>query len=425
MKGDFSRETFAAERRHSRVLLQQGRMLCDADVNELVAILLHHARTTATDVIGWHGTPRTGAGVRGENGFRLALDADARTLRIGRGHYYVDGILCENDADVDLGEQPDGYAELAEVDLDAGALVYLDVWERHVTAVEDDGLREVAFGGADTATRARVVWQVKVALLGDVACPEFASDADLHAALGLGEPGRLAARVQPQPDLGDPCLLSPESRYRGPENQLYRVEIRTPGTVDDATFVWSRDNGAVAFPVLRQQGAVVDVEHLGRDERSTLKEGDWVEAVDDLDVLAGLPGELRQVTQVDRLESRVTLDGTVTVDPARHPLLRRWDSHGEIALAEGATAEGGWLALEDGIEVRVEPGDFRTGDHWTVPARSATGDIVWPTDAGAPRALPPAGIAHHLAPLACVTVAADGTRSLEDRRRSFMPLGLM
>lgn len=423
MKGDFSRETFAAERRHSRVLLQQGRMLCDADVNELVALLLHHARTTATDVIGWHGTPRAGAGMPGEDGFRLALGADGRTLTIGRGHYYVDGILCENDVDVDLEAQPDGYPELAEADLEPGSLAYLDVWERHLTAIEDPGLRDVAFGGADTATRARVVWQVKVARLGDVACPDLPSQADLRAALGLGEPGRLAARVQPQPDLGDPCLLSPESRYRGPENQLYRVEVRTPGSVDDATFVWSRDNGAVAFPVVGHEGAVVEVEHLGRDDRFTLKEGDWVEAADDLDVLAGVPGELRQVVEVDRLEGRVTLDGPVTVEVARHALLRRWDSAGEVALAEGATAEGGWLALEDGVEVRFEPGDFRTGDHWAIPARTATGGILWPADAGTPRALPPAGIAHHLAPLACLVPAADGAPALEDRRRTFTPLG--
>ena len=40
--------------------------------------------------------------------------------------------------------------------------VYLDVWERHVTYLDDDRIREVALGGPDTATRAKVVWQVKI-----------------------------------------------------------------------------------------------------------------------------------------------------------------------------------------------------------------------------------------------------------------------
>ena len=41
-------------------------------------------------------------------------------------------------------------------------MVYLDVWERHITALEDDDIREKALGGPDTATRTKVVWQVKI-----------------------------------------------------------------------------------------------------------------------------------------------------------------------------------------------------------------------------------------------------------------------
>ena len=41
------------------------------------------------------------------------------------------------------------------------SLVYLDVWERHITCIEDDRIREAALGGPDTATRAKIVWQVK------------------------------------------------------------------------------------------------------------------------------------------------------------------------------------------------------------------------------------------------------------------------
>src|SRR5215217_6505924 len=41
-------------------------------------------------------------------------------------------------------------------------LVYLDVWQRHITAIEDPDILEVALGGPDTTTRVKTVWQVKV-----------------------------------------------------------------------------------------------------------------------------------------------------------------------------------------------------------------------------------------------------------------------
>ena len=50
--------------------------------------------------------------------------------------------------------------EMKEKGLSA-ALVYLDVWQRHITALDDKLLREVALGGPDTTTRLKTVWQVK------------------------------------------------------------------------------------------------------------------------------------------------------------------------------------------------------------------------------------------------------------------------
>ena len=44
MKADISRDTFNSEQHYSRVLMQQGRLLTDADWNEQTSILLHHIR---------------------------------------------------------------------------------------------------------------------------------------------------------------------------------------------------------------------------------------------------------------------------------------------------------------------------------------------------------------------------------------------
>jgi hypothetical protein len=83
----------------------------------------------------------------------------------------VDGVLCENDrpaggttgdaACTYLG-QPAFRPGRRDQLTDGRYLVYFDVWEREVTAPEDDGIREVALGGPDTAARNRMVWQVRV-----------------------------------------------------------------------------------------------------------------------------------------------------------------------------------------------------------------------------------------------------------------------
>jgi Family of unknown function (DUF6519) len=41
-------------------------------------------------------------------------------------------------------------------------LVYLDVWQREITTLDDQDIHEVALGGADTAQRSQTLWQVKV-----------------------------------------------------------------------------------------------------------------------------------------------------------------------------------------------------------------------------------------------------------------------
>jgi hypothetical protein len=45
--------------------------------------------------------------------------------------------------------------------LASNTLLYLDVWEREITSIEDDRIGEVALNGVDTAARTKVIWQVK------------------------------------------------------------------------------------------------------------------------------------------------------------------------------------------------------------------------------------------------------------------------
>jgi hypothetical protein len=331
-------------------------------------------------------------------------------------------------------------------------VVYLDAWERHLTALEDDTVREVALGGPDTATRAKVVWQVKaVAPPAGAPAPTCANAPDLLATLQPAHRGRLRAGTTATTASANPCIIPPASAYRGLENQLYRVEIHTGGLVWDgktpldqldtlhtppATFKWSRDNGSVVFPILDGGGTnVLTLEHVGRDGRFGVVENDWVEIQDDDSALTGRVSKLVQVQSVDRVGMTVTLvdtpDPTIGKDQTRHPILRRWDLRASMLSAgtDGAALvaeadDDHWLVLEDGVQIQfakadpAAPNQYRTGDYWLIPARTATGHVEWPTEEGkdtsgttvtAQAALPPVGAQHHYAPLAVVNVDGTGT----------------
>jgi len=433
---DFSRDTFDRRHHFSRVLMQQGRVLLDADWNEQTAILLHSIRTLAADLIGRHGGPGGGFRIecRDDDGNPLNCD-----FRIGWGHYYVDGILCENEPPARCGiptpPRPPAVTYMTQPDLprrpderpaeNTKYLVYLDVWERQLTHLEAPWIREVALGGPDTAARAKVVWQVRIADESRCGCDDDAGCDELLAKATAQGPRCLRARARVDQPSDSPCVIPPESRYRGLENQLYRVEIHAPGDAAGttrATWKWSRDNGSVIFAIRSLKGNQVTLDTLGPDERRSLREGDWVEIVDDRSVLLGEPGVLVRVDAVDRVAVRVTLTPPEGVSlpsfderATTHPLLRRWD-HGSAPIP---VSEGKWVDLEDGVQVYFEPGgDYRTGDHWLIPARTETGDVHWPdevdpTGAVVPKALTPAGIRHHYAPLGRISVDGQGNVTCE------------
>ena len=470
MKGDFTRDTFDESRQFTRVLMQQGRVQLDGDFNEQVAILLHYIQALAADLIGPHGGPADlSITQQGQEFFKVncgfeviatesridklyeqpdekkrlkeLLKASSPQLLIGKGRYYVNGVLCENKDYIGFDSQPhypppDGDREN---ELEGNHLIYLDVWERHLTYLEmeaSDGsivsIRESALGagGPDTATRAQVVWQMK-AKKSDIT-QESAEDYEMFLQ-ELGDEvrpgtGLLKAKaIRSAVTSEDPCITPPESRYRGAENQLYRVEIHKSGKANDgansATFKWSRENGSVIFPIRETGDKNVVLETMGRDERFGLKPNDWVEIVDDNYVLQNSAESLLQIDSIDPDKNLITFKNNLPPDVGRnrawHPLLRRWDQKlvdGAIPITKEGKTDGDWIELENGIQIQFQPPDagqparqYQAGDYWLIPARTATGDVEWPGPVGAPHALGPRGIKHYYAPLAIFTAEGEGT----------------
>jgi hypothetical protein len=427
MRGDFTRLFNNRENGYSRLLLQQGRVLIDSDFNEAQDIIAQAVRTLAEVVIGPHG---------GEPGAFLISAAERETdFNIGRGRYYVQGVLTESTGDVTYLGQFDDERELPQ----GAYLAYLDVWEQQVTSLEEPGIREVALGGPDTATRARVRWQVRLMPMREP--PQEETIEEWLAARAIPSTTALMrARTRPAEDEEDPCITAPDSRYRGAENQLYRVEIHA-GNVDhdgqgidrEPTIKWSRENGSVVYPVedgpdVSDDGTVTfTLAHLGRDDgRFGLSPGDWVEYLNDSYIRYEEAGPLLQVQMVDRVTRQVTAvapEGT-KFKTGSYPLLRRWDHKSEAedgAVPVSACGPEGWLELEDHIEIcfDVNAGDqYRTGDYWLIPARTVTGDIIGPRDEN-DKALPAAarGVTHYYAPLARISINGDGLAIEEQYRR--------
>jgi hypothetical protein len=257
-----------------------------------------------------------------------------------------------------------------------------------------------------------VIWQVKALDITTLAIPAT-SDPCTGPLVALQTIGAamMAADLDPGQVIKDPCVVSPDARFRGPENQLYRVEIHhVSEDGKTATFKWSRDNGSVATAWLGTEGNDLVVASA-----RGFSAGAWVELLDDRNELLGQPGRLVKLASVDG--NRLTVSPTavpLSVPSAvDHPKVRRWDQtendditllDGAIPIVEASAGAASWIDLEDGLRVRFSPGpadeiQYRTGDYWLIPARVATGDIEWPrTNAGA-AFLPPRGIDHHFAPL--------------------------
>jgi hypothetical protein len=415
MKGNFSRFTFNRRKHYSGVLLQQGRVQLDADWNEQLDIASHLRRRAVTDLLGAAGAPAAGGG--------FGITVEGGEIRIGAGDFWLDGLLVENDADTDINSQPFPPGIVVPTAPDGNFLAdlyvaYLDVWERHITALEDPELLEPALGGPDTATRRQTVWQVKLQPTSqDTACADLTG----FNPLGTVVSPTLAART----------VGAVES------NRLYRVEVhRGSGDPNGPTFKWSRDNGAFAARIENPaQLEIVLLAQLEQDAAEGFAAGEWVEVTDEERMLRGEPGTFARLAAVSG--QRLTVEGwpdpnDPVPDLGTNPIVRRWDNQPESDEPITVPVDNdGYLPLEGGLEIKFGSigAQYTTGDYWLVPVRAQAG-VLWPTEAtGEPLFQPPDGVEHHYVSLALLRLdvpaagAETGWSLIEPCRKVFQPLG--
>jgi hypothetical protein len=447
MSLDTSRFTFNPWNDYFGVLMQQGRVQLDSDWNEWLGQFARRIQAGTLDILGLAGVPSTTP-----YGFKINAYQDAvgtPHITIGTGRMYVDGLLVENHGPVALAQWDPALAEWSgappgssEIDIDfinqpylPGAmiqgngpfLVYLDVWQREVTYLEDSNLVDKAVG-VDTTERLQTVWQVKLldvsSIPNGVTCSTPGSaiqSASVNWENQIQPPScLLITGVVPTVSSG-PCSLSPVVGYTGLENQLYRVEIHQGGSTSSnpmATFKWSREDASVTTLVIAISAATnsvgatasqLSVQSLGRDQILGFSPGDWIEILDDYlelnpPILNGQAeaGELHRIDSIDSAANTVTLDSQVSsvsfpinsanqTNPSRHTRIRRWDQSGTVYQSDGVTVwvdldttgnqgipvppPGTALILENGITVAFEGSSFQTGNFWSFAARTSDGSV--------------------------------------------------
>ncbi len=334
MKTDASRDTFHAEKHYRLVRMQQGRVQLDADWNEQGEMIDHRVETETRDVVGLCGAPIENAG------FKISAPTTTSSdFLIGAGRFYADGLLCINETPSSYLTQPDLPSPSPIVD--AGLyLVYLDVWQRHITALHDPSIRETALGGPDTSTRAKIVWQVKWLSLGSAAKGTCVTKFAAYDQLIAPPTGKLTARARKEQTSTSPCIVPPGAGYRGLENQLYRVEIHDAGSALDV------GKAAAPFEVTRVANTTNQV---------TFTTGSWKvgQAVEFISTSSKNPmnGSVARVTALDSAAKTLTLDIDVSAFDFKDVRLRPVDATFKWSRDNGSVV----TAIEniDGFEVTV------------------------------------------------------------------------
>jgi len=437
MPGDYSRTRYTPRSGYIASLEQQGRVRLDADGNEFAEAVDRRRRAETIDTIG-HGTVPLPTPT--QNAFQIQFAGGQYT--IGQGRAYVDGILVDcwgdesqgDNFEADLGEslgsqplaytnQPFYYTPNFPTPAAAGpSILYLDVWEREVTALdvweqpgtqaEYRSLIDPALEGIDTTTRIQVAWQVKALnLQNPVVCSDNPQD---WTSLTASSTGVMSSGTAAAPSTASACVIDPTGGYTGLENRLYRVQIQSSGTVGQtnvvnppppvATFVWSKENasfGANLVSITNGNGAQcqLTVTTVGRDKTFGFQVGDVLEVLDDFVEWSirenNHGGQFVTVTAIDPENLALTVNPDIsgfTVVAARHPRLRRWD-----ALPQ-PTNNGNAIALGiEGVTVTFGASNAATlsaGDYWTFCARTATGTVEILNQAL------PRGVLHHYMRLA-------------------------
>jgi len=412
MKTELSRIAQIKNKRYSGVYQQQGRMLTDADWNQLNEIIKSQLRDSLSNALG-DGSPRN-KGV-----IKVAESDGLERYALQWGHAYIDGIHAEimPDETVDLSNlqalsfEFDKQADFPNPPLlpTSGVRLYLDVWERTVTALEDIDLMDPGLHGADTCTRTQTMAQVKWCdLLID---PENPKQNPPQGDIPLSV---LVRQGRTEPDPCNPC--DSELTLDAPlGNYLFRIEVHDAvyGTegLKEVVLKWSSENAAMAFAVEEEPVGFKsskwayeffngkDEKHLGfhhlntdswQPKRGTLVTAYPEEIPKGASLVRRWDGFGKFIRQSDGSWVLATNASGEVIGSDKGLVLSEINSLGEPGHVEGGATLTLNLSAMD-ITFTLESHFALAGDYWAVPVR----DAIHKAGSALLSKVLPFGIRHH------------------------------
>jgi len=276
MASDRSRISYDEAQKYRSVVIQQGRVLTDSDHNEAQEILAEETRREALDFVGPSGTPDNGYKISFPDG--TAQSPNARSVvkttpfdfNIGGGTMYVGGVRVSMSGPFTYGTQPEWIGPPAPLlsTFPADELVWLELVEHEVSALEDPALLEVALGGPDTAQRTRIVQRIHRSPTTGTSCADALTFQEFNEWITEGRIYDDATkRLLPRSMLkvgfssagptASPCDPAASGGYSGAENQLIRVRI-----VSGTQVVWAYDNASSLYRVDHVDSSTPGVDQL-------------------------------------------------------------------------------------------------------------------------------------------------------------------
>lgn len=455
MKAEISNIADQDAKRFTSVVYQLARMRTDWDDNASEQIRKNLLDGVSLTALG-SGTPSHHGMIiqtqAGDDPMQLAVSATG-------GKVVADGVvgrLVVRTGD-DASEDPGAYVNQSDLHLfgtpalqktnlhDQSYVLYADIWDRTVTAFDDEDLLDVALHGADTTGRERRCTQLKIAKAGDLLVagsdpcnPSFRPDR--IPATGNGIFNLALNDKTIAPDDCDPCASEVDIDEEV-GNHLFRLEVhhvkyggaRRPNRL---IFKYSKENGARRFASDVTPEPEFVYEHFSGHAGQLLgmPSDDWIKAnlYDPDGTTPSLRGIFRRTAHPD-LEFVRRWDGYIDLELNAGTWEILAAVHGDGVPTSSGVADGILTLVFDGmtLTLALENKSFLAGDTWYALLRNrAPGDqqikVVSET---------PFGVRHHYCILGMVEaeggklkVVEDGTINLldgaltaHDRRRLQFP----
>lgn len=479
MPSDLSRRVDDPRYGYTGVVGQQGRVILDRDFNALQGLTADRIQADALDFVGPCGTP--------DDGFRISLPVtsppgpplwsppagwpgsppdSSGDFWISPGTMYVGGQRVEFPAEQNgktvtytYLDQPDWPAPPLPTSKPDYELVFLELTELEVSAVEDPDLLEVALGGPDTTQRLKLLRRVHRMSVNAISCAAAWAEATRNwaaegwafdaATMQLLPQARLKVGFTQTASTSNPCDPVATGGYLGADNQLIRVRIANSGS--QTQLLWSYDNASFLYRVatVSPDGTTLTLASNPPDGFHVPQTGQMVEVLSTAAVFAEEPdetdptgksqilrvaaapgGTLRQLAQpygpsiTGDPTNYLVLDTALPAELARSPLplfVRVWQAALPLTVGSPVTITDPTTGNSTGVTATISlaagsklPG----GAYWQIAVRPSTPQGVYPEDLlNAPQ--PPDGLRRWACPLALIDWTSG---QITDCRSSFQNL---